>query len=680
MSYENRTSLLMHSAARWLVMSVVVVSPWLYGSAEPWAYLLTGLLVLAGGALWLSSLVCCPIRSFRFPALSVVLGLILALAVIQAAPLPLAMIQRVSPGSVSIARDASATWARLEPGVPASAAREYGTVSLSQAATRTAAFLFAAYLAVFLTIANCTRSWHQLRHLAKVAAICGFVMVVIALLHKFSGARSILWIHEARYGGQVFGPFTNRNHFAFHAMMIFSICVGLFLGTRDVEEFLGLGSYKAQLAWLSTSTASKLGLVAFGIVVTGAGVFLTLSRGVSVSLLAAMGIVAAIAEGLGRKRAARRQAVIAAALLVAAGLLWLGWGPVVERMSSLESVIADPASDSRMKATVDTLHIAGEFPVLGTGYGAFRHIFPMYSRPELDFGRWLHAHDDWAELLAESGSVGGLLALVAVALFFGGLARRFPTTRTEPAGFATGCLIGILGAAMHSSIDYSLHKPANAFMLAALCGMCVAAVHLSVRPKVGTNDETGEAGADGAAAGDSGADLPCGGRPGRKWADFLLRAVACAVLAIVISAMACGQRCLRAELAFKRFEYSDLLAKRLENRGQLEETVQNGVAEGALAVDNGKCGSDGYAEMARSMFLLAVDKRLQVDTRMRLAEEAERAATAAARKAPSDYLAWLTLGQTKALVGEWDASEICLERARALRRNGEKLELFSRWD
>ncbi len=56
----------------------------------------------------------------------------------------------------------------------------------------------------------------------------------------------------------------------------------------------------------------------------------------------------------------------------------------------------------------DAWHIFTDHPVLGTGLGTLQMVFPAYET--LYDGKVVnHAHDDYVELLAETGTLGGHL-------------------------------------------------------------------------------------------------------------------------------------------------------------------------------------------------------------------------------------------------------------------------------
>ena len=214
--------------------------------------------------------------------------------------------------------------------------------------------------------------------------------------------------------------------------------------------------------------------------IMGASVFISLSRGGISALVASLGLVGVYAAV--RSSGSRLKRVIAAvALLILAAVVWLGWQPVVKELGTLADI--DPAGDSRTEATLATLRLFRTSPVLGCGFGSFQHVFPHFQSPTLQFGRWLHAHNDYAQLLAEGGIVGAILAGLVTVTFVGGIGRRLSNASSEGRLFVGGLAVGFVAVALHSFVDYGLHKPANPFLLAALCGMSIAAMHIRRKKK-----------------------------------------------------------------------------------------------------------------------------------------------------------------------------------------------------
>ena len=479
--------------SRTVVLAAVVAAPWLFASADPWAYLLVCMTVTAGVAAWLLSFFGDPRPEVRVPALVCALLALLAFLCVQMAPMPNGIVKAVSPISADaemkrvelfrkigatefLASDATLRSSSLRSTRPVDDARPLA-ISASSAGTRRSLYLLVAYVGVFLVMGNVFAEWSQLRKAANVIAISSFIMVVIALMHKLSGADGILWFYTPRFGGSIFGPFTNRDHFALHMNMAFGLTLGLLLAASRASEIRMLHTWRERIAWLSSGKASQVALLGFAAMLMGAAVCLTLSRGGITSLAASLGIVGTLV-GLRSGVPSRGRVIIAVVLLIGSAVVWLGWQPVMERLGSLFDVARDPMKDTRAIAALDTLRMFWAFPVLGCGFGSYQHVFPIFQSPSIQVGRFWHAHNDYAQLLAEGGLVGTLLFGVAVGIFLRTLWKRLPAATTRGGLMAGGLAVGIIAVALHSFVDYGLHKPANGFLFATLCGMSLSAVYL----------------------------------------------------------------------------------------------------------------------------------------------------------------------------------------------------------
>jgi O-antigen ligase len=109
----------------------------------------------------------------------------------------------------------------------------------------------------------------------------------------------------------------------------------------------------------------------------------------------------------------------------------------------------------------------------GVGPAHFDYRFPEY-RPESLQMRPGHAHNDYLNLLADWGAVGGIIVLAGMAAFALGLwqtrrhVRRsenhFGSAMSNRHAFFIGAACGLLALAVHSFVDFNLHIPANAIL------------------------------------------------------------------------------------------------------------------------------------------------------------------------------------------------------------------------
>jgi O-antigen ligase len=109
----------------------------------------------------------------------------------------------------------------------------------------------------------------------------------------------------------------------------------------------------------------------------------------------------------------------------------------------------------------------------GVGPAHFDYRFPEY-RPESLQMRPNRTHNDYLNLLADWGAMGGIIVLAGMATFALGLwqtrghVRRsendFGSAMSNRHAFFIGASCGLVALAVHSLVDFNLHIPANAIL------------------------------------------------------------------------------------------------------------------------------------------------------------------------------------------------------------------------
>jgi tetratricopeptide (TPR) repeat protein len=180
-------------------------------------------------------------------------------------------------------------------------------------------------------------------------------------------------------------------------------------------------------------------------------------------------------------------ALVVAPLLVAGvvGGLWVGSSMFRERMQPVVKFVAHVTSgaeidaefnDFRPQTWLDTIGMIKTRPVFGFGPGNYALTYEDYrTRCQAVRMETVHAHNEYLELRAEYGLIGGLLIIWAL-ISISTAMLRFIRTSTRPYhALPAAALLGALaGTAVHGFFDFELHIFANAIMLALLAG-CAAA-------------------------------------------------------------------------------------------------------------------------------------------------------------------------------------------------------------
>ncbi|HUR36987.1 MAG TPA: O-antigen ligase family protein [Terriglobales bacterium] len=319
-------------------------------------------------------------------------------------------------------------------------------LSLYRHATYVEGLRVVAYAIGFVAALQCLRGSERLRQFTLFIGIFGFVLAVFAMLQHFTSPDKLYWFRTPSQGGTIFGPFVNRNHYAGLMEMITPFAVMGFLVPYTRKE--------------------KRILMLFAAAMTSASLVLSLSRGGAISFVVEMAFLACFLSFRSEnKRAAL--GIGALAIPLVALVVWLGRAQVVERFSTMQDWM-------RVAITRDAFRMFTEHLAYGTGLGTFGTVYPQYrSFPTDLFVN--HAHNDIAQLMAETGLPGLLLVLWFLFVVYRNGLRKAEGWVTSWKGAASlAALTGITGIVAHSVTDFNLRIPSNALFFCVLCGLAAA--------------------------------------------------------------------------------------------------------------------------------------------------------------------------------------------------------------
>jgi O-antigen ligase len=281
----------------------------------------------------------------------------------------------------------------------------------------------------------------------------GFLVAIFGILQHLTFNGKLYWFREMRYGGIPFGPYVNRNHFAGFAELIIPLAlVPLVLGKVRRER------------WFVVALFALLPVVAL---------FLSASRGGIVSFSTQIGILVLLM--LLRRTGGRHVLAGGMVLLVAFMLVsWLGVHQILERFSSMQSL--EVTGGKRASMRQDAWHIFRDHPWAGTGLGTLPLVFPAYET--LYDGKVVnHAHNDYLEVLADTGLLGALCcAWFLGALLFYSLKQLLVSDTPFAASLHLSGLVACCGLLVHSLVDFNLHMPANALLFFLMAHLATAQI------------------------------------------------------------------------------------------------------------------------------------------------------------------------------------------------------------
>jgi len=316
-------------------------------------------------------------------------------------------------------------------------------------ATLRGAMLYVAYGLLCLLVVQCLRRTSQVKTLAIAFSAYGFALAIFALIQSMSLNGRVYWARTPRFGGWIYGPYVNHNHYAGLMEMLAPIPL-VFSLTRHARG--GRRTVAAVAAAVMAST-----------------IFLSGSRGGMAAFSIQMAVLAAVL--ISRRKSRRIALALGVFLVIAVGLLaWLGGGELTRRMASIHSEARRELSGGmRMGVNRDGLKMFARKPLLGWGLGVFPDVYPQFRSFYTNFFV-NEAHDDYLQLLVEMGALGFATMLWFVMVVYRSAMKKLGNWPEDTNGaVALAAVLGVTGILVHSFVDFNLQIPANAALFYVLC-------------------------------------------------------------------------------------------------------------------------------------------------------------------------------------------------------------------
>jgi len=440
----GRSRFAFHSSGRWLVLDVEDS----YG-IRTWSFDLDRPLV--------------PVPPLLLPG-----ALFAVWVVIQMVPLPAAVANTLSGAEALPGAEASTDWRTM-------------TISSSKTTIGLTFLCWALVLHVVAAVALARRE--DQRRFRRFVAGLGLLLGALGLIQMATGTRRVYWFWKPVQGGGevIFGPFMNRDHFGFYMLMVTFVAFGVLAEAyRRYRMLAGArANLRRQMVSLSSPAGASLMYASVPAMAAAGSLIACVSRG---ALLAFLGSLALAATFLIRRRTAA--AAVVGACVTLAVLSWFGLGRIQQRMNAA----ADDAS-ARTIVWEDTLSRMGGRWLAGSGLNTFDRAMSGATAWELPEGAspwtgpyetsfvglphagyrfikdspgmfWYgQAHNDYVQILAETGTVGLLLMVWA----FG---RAWAAARSD-----AWLLAALVAPALHAFLDFGFQLPAVVALYVSLAAI-----------------------------------------------------------------------------------------------------------------------------------------------------------------------------------------------------------------
>jgi O-antigen ligase len=274
-----------------------------------------------------------------------------------------------------------------------------------------------------------------------------------------------------------YGQFINRNHFAFLMEMGFGLILGMILG--------GMNKREQALIYFAALLPVWTGLVLSG---SRGGLIAMLAQVVTASLF--FGIIVRRDQAINSSPTFLRvieswpmRVVLLLVLIcgVVLGTLWLGGDRLATRIEESRREFNFEADASRQGASRNeiwrlTLRMFTAHPILGVGMGAYWVAVPTFhdasgtTTPQ-------EAHNDYLEVLASGGLVGMAITVWFAVVVLSRTRQNLRSAHRFRRAAAFGAMIGIVGVAVHSLVDFGLHMLVNALVFTTLVTIATSNAH-----------------------------------------------------------------------------------------------------------------------------------------------------------------------------------------------------------
>ncbi len=329
-------------------------------------------------------------------------------------------------------------------------------------------FLSGLIMAFDLLLATC-RTRFRLGFLVAVVITIATFSAIFGLVYKWSPIFAAETSSALASTEPSYAQFANRNHFAFLMEMACGLLTSLLLYSGySLRYILGLIAY-AIIVLSLIDVQSRGGLLSWALMSAIAVFFFIITRTRSPENETRKVSRCLRSEGI-------RKVLLACGICamvfvsIAVLIVSVGGDALVTRFEAIEQEVGtlkDRTRINRGEIWSSTVELIKQNPLAGVGFGAYAETIPRFDPSTGNFSLE-EAHNDYLELAANGGLVAVALVLWFAVVVSRKAARNLRSSNKIKKVYCFGAMIGIVGVAFHSLVDFGLHIPVNIFILFAL--------------------------------------------------------------------------------------------------------------------------------------------------------------------------------------------------------------------
>ncbi len=286
--------------------------------------------------------------------------------------------------------------------------------------------------------------------------------------------EKILWF-DVESEGYLTSAFINRNSAATYFGLASVAGAAVLLRQIRRERFGQEGhSFRYRILSLLAAISARFGVAIVAFILPLTALLMTASRGgilATLTGLAALLVLSAIRRSSTGGGSARFAGLIGIAIL-SITVFQMSGARFADRLA-----VTSEQAQSRLNVYETTYQAIKDNALLGTGYGTFQDIYPLY-RNEVPYSRfvWDKAHNDYLELMLGLGVPAALVFLLSVAFVLAIVLRGYFRRRRNSIypGIAVAATIVL---AVHALADFSAQIQAVAMAYTMILGIGAAQSH-----------------------------------------------------------------------------------------------------------------------------------------------------------------------------------------------------------
>lgn len=409
------------------------------------------------------------IRSRLEPVLFVILGI----GVLQIIPLPDAITSLLSPHASEILP----MWQAADGS--SSIGFEWPYLSLTVTETRAGLAVGIAYVMLFLVTVQRIRDVRDAGRIMKWIALSGGVMVVFGLLQYLLSNGKMFWAFEhpqVTTADRPIGAFLNKNHFS----QFVAVCIGPLVWWLMSRMESRTDSSRPD--WSSGNVPKVVGIVSIAALVALAfvAVLMARSRGGFLAIGAASVVLVfgLYAKTLISKRQLGAMCGIGLTVCLLLGIVGHDkLGRIMDRLDTWSDNGRFPIWQANIESISDS-------PIIGTGIGSHRYVYPQYLDQPFQDGEYSHAESSYLQILTETGLVGFAVCVVCVLMCFYWCCRGVKISRSRESSLVLCAATATLVASCVQSIgDFVWYIP-GCMVIVVLMMACAFRVYQMERDQL----------------------------------------------------------------------------------------------------------------------------------------------------------------------------------------------------